>query len=512
MSESRRTGRRARIASAPAAGRDPARFRTIESPFEPLRILSDEQVELIHDASLRLLEGMGIRVLLPEAAGIYQGAGALFDEETRIVRIGRELVDAALTSAPATIEMRARNPERSVRIGGRRIVTVPVSSPPNVSDLDHGKRPSSHADALDFLKLTQHFDVMHMLGPCAEPQDVALALRHLVITHAMLTVSDKVPFVFSRGRGQVRDGLELVRIGNGVDEATFHSAPYVYTVINTNSPRQLDIPMCMGIIDFARAGQLLIITPFTLAGAMAPLTLAGALTLQHAEALAGIVLAQLVRPGAPVVYGGFTSNVDMKSGAPAFGTPEYVRAALATGQLARRIGLPWRSSATNASNTADAQATYEMMMSLFGAVQGGANVILHAAGWLEGGLTASREKFVLDVEVLQMLAETFQPFAVDADELALDAIEAVGPGGHFFGGEHTLGRYRTAFYEPLVSDWSNFGQWTENGSLTATERANSIWKRVLAEFEPPPLDDAIAEELEEFVARRTAEGGAPPES
>jgi trimethylamine--corrinoid protein Co-methyltransferase len=283
-------------------------------------------------------------------------------------------------------------------------------------------------------------------------------------------------------------------------------------VINSNSPRQLDIPMCMGLIDFAAAGQVAVVTPFTLAGAMAPVTLAGALTLQHAEAMAGIALTQAVRPGAPVVYGAFTSNVDMKSGAPAFGTPEYFKAALASGQLARHVGLPYRSSAPNASNAPDAQAMYETMISLFGAVWGGCNLLLHCAGWLEGGLTASKEKFILDIEVLQMLAESFQPIVVDADEIGLDAIAETSPGGHFFGGAHTLARYRTAFYEPLVSDWANFGQWTEEGSRDATQRANEIWKQILAEFEPPPIDDAIAAELDEFVARRTAEGGAPPES
>ena len=249
-----------------------------------------------------------------------------------------------------------------------------------------------------------------------------MQFRHLQSGLAYLTLTDKVPYLYARGRGQVADGFEMFRIGYGVDHETFASAPRCYTVINSNSPRQLDIPMCMGLIDFATAGQVSIITPFTLAGAMAPVTLAGALTLQHAEALAGVTLTQAVRPGAPVVYGAFTSNVDMKSGAPAFGTPEYFKAALASGQLARHVGLPYRSSAPNASNAVDAQAMYETMMSLFGAVLGGCNVLLHAAGWLEGGLTASKEKFILDVEVLQMLAETFQPLVVDDDEIGLDNI------------------------------------------------------------------------------------------
>lgn len=258
----------------------------------------------------------------------------------------------------------------------------------------------------------------------------------------------------------------------------------------------------------ARRGQAMILTPFTLAGAMAPITIAGALTQQNAEALAGITLSQLVRPGAPVVYGGFTSNVDMKSGAPAFGTPEYTQAAMASGQLARRYGFPFRSSNTTASNAPDAQAAYESQMSLWGALMGGCNLLLHGAGWLEGGLTASLEKFIIDIEMLQMMAAFFRPLPVDDASLALDAMREVGPGGHYFGAAHTLERYENAFYSPLLSDWRNFETWQESGSLDATQRANGIWKATLAASEAPPMDPAVREELEAFVTRRKAEGGA----
>ena len=298
----------------------------------------------------------------------------------------------------------------------------------------------------------------------------------------------------------------MTRIARGLSESEFEQKAWCYTVINTNSPRQLDIPMCQGIIDFARAGQVSVITPFTLAGAMAPITMPGALVLQHAEALAGITLAQTVRPGAPVVYGSFTSNVDMKSGSPAFGTPEFVQAAFGAGQLARHINLPWRGSAATASNAPDEQSVYETMMSAWGSILGGVNMMIHAAGWLEGGLTASMEKFILDIESLQTFAEIFQPLKSDDAELAFDAIESVDPGGHFFGCEHTMSRYQTAFYQPLVSDWSNFDAWTESGSLTATQRANGIWKKILKEFEPPPMDPGVAEELQAFIAKRTEEG------
>jgi trimethylamine--corrinoid protein Co-methyltransferase len=243
---------------------------------------------------------------------------------------------------------------------------------------------------------------------------------------------------------------------------------------------------------------------------MAPITIAGALTLSHAEALAGITLAQIVRPGAPVVYGSFASNVDMKSGAPVFGTPEHIKSNFGAGQLARHIGLPWRSAAGTASNVADAQGACETQLALWGAVLAGANMVFHACGWLEGGLTHSLEKFITDIEAMQTIAEAMQPVACGPDEIGFEAIAEVAPGGHFFAATQTMERYRTAFYEPLVSDWSNFGQWTEAGSKTATERAHEIWKRRLAEFEPPPIDPGVAEALDSFVARRTAEGGASP--
>jgi len=514
VSEPRGGRERRRGARAPAVGgeRRSLRYRSLQSPFPPIELLSGDEIEHLHRSALELLRDQGIRVLLPEARETLRAAGASVDDDTMLVRFEPELVGQATTTAPSSVELLGRTPERTVTLGGRHLATVPVSSPPAVSDLDGGKRVGNLADFRDLVRLTQHYDVLHVTGPCVEPQDVDLPFRHLQSGLAYLTLTEKAPFLYSRGRGQVADGFALIRIAHAIDEETFATAPRCYTVINSNSPRQLDIPMCMGLIDFAAAGQLSVVTPFTLAGAMAPVTLAGALTLQHAEALAGIALTQAVRPGAPVMYGAFTSNVDMKSGAPAFGTPEYFKAALVSGQLARHVGLPYRSSAPNASNAVDGQAMYETMISLYGAVLGGCNMLIHAAGWLEGGLTASKEKFVLDVEVLQMLAETFEPLVVDDDEIGLSAIADTPPGGHFFGGEHTLQRYRTAFYEPLVSDWSNFGQWTEAGSRDATQRANGVWKQALAEFEPPPLDDAIAAELDEFVARRTAEGGAPPES
>ena len=509
QSRSRRPGRRA---ASSGAGAPSAAYRRLRNPFEPLRVFSDDEVAHIHDCALSILENHGMRVLSPEARLRYAAGGATVDESSETVRLDRALVAGALARAPAGIEMKAPSLARNVAIGGREVAVVPVSGPPNACDLDRGRRPGSLRDLQELLKLSQSFDVIHMLGPSIEPQDVAPAFRHLEATLAQLTLSDKIPFVYSRGRGQVEDCFAMIRAVHGLSEESFRSGVYTYTNINTNSPRQLDIPMAQGILDFAAAGQLLIITPFTLAGAMAPVTVVGALTLAHAEALAGITLAQLVRPGAPVVYGGFTSNVDMKSGSPAFGTPEYAKASFGTGQLARHIGLPWRSSNATSSNIADGQAVYESQMSLWGALLGGCNLLIHGAGWLEGGLCASYEKFILDVEMLQMFAELFRPLDTNTDEIGLDAIAQVPPGGHFFSTAHTMQRYKSAFYAPLVSDWRNYGQWLEDGGLTVTQRAHKVWRDTLERYTAPPRDAAVGEALTAFVARRKAEGGAAPVS
>lgn len=266
--------------------------------------------------------------------------------------------------------------------------------------------------------------------------------------------------------------------------------------------------MLEGLMAMAEYGQSVCITPFTLMGAMSPVTLAGALAQQNAEALCGIVLTQLVRPGCPVMYGAFTSNVDMRSGAPAFGTPENTKANIASGQMARRYNLPYRTTPGSASNAADAQGTYETLMALWGAVLGHGNLVYHAAGWQEGGLTASFEKFIIDVEMVQHIMEFLRPIVVDDGELALDALAGVPTGGHFFGEPHTLERYATAFYQPLLSNWQNYEAWTEAGAMDATQRATGVWKKALADYVQPPMDEGVREELEAYVARRRQEIGA----
>lgn len=487
-------------------------YHNLRNPFEPVRVFSDDRVAAIHESALQVLEELGMKVLLPEARKIFVQGGALVDEDTQIVRIGRDIITAALASAPRSIDLRAGARHRDLTLELGILTFQSGAGSPHATDLVRGRRPATLSDYRELTRLTQQFDVLQMLNPLVEPQDIPVHLRHYQVTEAQLTLSDKFPFVFSRGTPQVTDCFRMIQDFRGVSDEEFLATPHCYTIINTNSPRQLDIPMAQGLIDFARAGQLSIVTPFCLMGAMAPITIAGALTLSHAEALAAIALAQLSRPGAPVCYGAFASNVDMKSGAPAFGTPEQVKANLAAGQLARLLGLPWRCAAGCAANTNDAQAAHETQMSAWGAVLAGATVVIHGAGWLEGGLTVSYEKLITDLEVLQTFAELCAPTPAEDSDIAFDSLREVPPGGHFFGAAHTMERYQTAFYEPLVADWSNFGTWTERGAKTASARATEVWQRVLSCESRLIGTTDRAEALCDFIAKRTGAGGAPPES
>ncbi len=485
-------------------------YRSLRNPFPQMKVVSEDEVVHLHDAALGILEDKGIKVLLPEAREIYRKAGARVEED--MVYIGRDLVAQALKTAPSSILCRAGARNRDVLLEPGSLVFQPGAGAPHATDRLRGRRPGTGKDFQELIQLTHHFDALHMLPPLVEPQEIAPHVRHYYTLDTMLTRSDKLPFVFSRGTPQVMDSFEMLRDFRGLSDDEFHAESHCYTIINTNSPRVLDMPMAQGVIDFARAGQTAIITPFTLMGAMAPITVAGAITLSHAEALAAITLSQLTRPGAPVLYGTFTSNVDMKSGAPAFGTPEHFKASLLAGQLAAHIGLPWRCASGSAANINDAQAAHETQFAMWGCLMAGATVIIHAAGWLEGGLTVSYEKFITDMEAVQMVAEMCRPVETEGDALALAALDEVGPSGHFFGCAHTMARYQTEFYEPLVGDWSNFGTWSERGEKDASTRATELWQRILDEDARPELDGDRVEALRAFIDRRTAEGGAPPES
>ena len=472
----------------------------------PTEVLSADQVEAIHDASLRLLRDTGMRVLEPGARERFEHAGCTVADDR--VRFDPDMVVETIATAPSSFTLRARNPDHDLTIGGRHVVFAAVGGPAFCSDLDRGRRPGTFAEQCDFLRVVQSLGIIHQEGGGPfEAMDLPPETRHLDLLAALTRLLDKNWQGIALGRERAADSIDIAAIALGTDRDGLASRPAVLAIVNTNSPLSLDIPMAEGLTELAAANQAVCVTPFTLAGAMAPATLAGALTLMNAEVLVGVALTQLVRPGSPVMYGSFTSNVDMRSGSPAFGTPEYTKAAQAGGQLARRYRLPYRSSNTTTSNAVDAQAAYESQMSLWGAVAGGANLVNHAAGWMEGGLTASFEKLVIDAEMLQMMAEYLQPIVIDDDAMGLEAIDAVGPGGHFFGSPHTMTRYETAFYSPLVSDWRNFETWEQDGAVDAAQRANRIWKQLLAEYEQPPLDPALDEQLTEFVARRKIELG-----
>ncbi|MEO0425800.1 MAG: trimethylamine methyltransferase family protein [Pseudomonadota bacterium] len=502
--------RRRRAPRGDGAAKRDVNYRQLRNPFPPMDVFSADAIAAMHETALRTLEELGVKVLLPEALRLFEEGGARIDGE--MVHIGREIVEAALATAPRSVTCRAGARDRDVLLELGALNFQPGAGAPHATDLKRGRRPGSERDFRDLVQLTHHFDVLQMLPPLVEPQDVPTPLRHYATMQAQLTLSDKLPFIFSRGTPQVQDCFEMIRDFRGLSDAQFHAEPHCYTIINTNSPRLLDVPMAQGLIDFARANQVSIVTPFTLMGAMAPITVAGAVTLSHAEALAAITLTQLVNPGAPVCYGTFTSNVDMKSGAPAFGTPAHFQASLAAGQLARMIGLPWRSAAGSAANLNDVQAANENQFGLWGCLLAGATVIIHSAGWLEGGLTVSYEKLISDVEVLNMVAELCAGAEAGAGEIGFDALSEVQPSGHFFAAAQTMARYQTAFYEPVLHDYANFGTWQERGARDASTRATKIWQQILAEGPGPAIDPDRAAALSDFIARRSAAGGAPPES
>ena len=478
-----------------------------DRPTEPL---GESGVQAIHNGAMRILEEIGIEFLNEEAIALFKEIGARVDGTN--VRMDREFVMEMVDKAPASFTLTPRNPERVLTIGDRYMTFGNVSSPPNYMDLTTGKVPGTREQCRDLLKLTQYFNCMHFAGGYpVEPVDIHPSVRHLEVGLDKLTLTDKVVHAYSLGKERVEDVMEMVKIAGGLSEEQFQSKPHMYTNINSTSPLKHDEPMIDGCLRCIRRGQAVFVTPFTLAGAMAPVTMAGAVAQSIAEALSAIALFQWVAPGSACVLGTFTSNVDMKSGAPAFGTPEYIRATQMTGQMARFYGLPLRSSGSCAANVPDGQAMWETTASLWAAVQSGTNSVYHAAGWLEGGLIASPEKFIMDCEVLNQFIRYFDPAltATTPDDIAVEAIAEVGGDGHFFGIQHTQDRYETAFYQPFLSDWRNYEAWNLSGGVWTAERAHHMWKEIVASFEAPAMDEATRDELAAYVERRKAEGGAP---
>jgi trimethylamine--corrinoid protein Co-methyltransferase len=493
-----RAGRRAaRAAAAPTA--DPFLTRTL-APFE---VLGEESLARIEDNAETILEQVGLDFVdHPRSLELLAGAGAEVDGHR--VRFPRGLCRSIVTaSAPAVYTQHARNPERSVTIGGDTTVFAPNYGSPFVFDLDGGRRYASIEDFENFVKLSYLAPSMHHSGgTVCEPVDVPVNKRHLDMVYAHLRWSDK-PLMGSVTAGsRAQDSVEMARIAFGGD---LDGRTVLTSLINASSPLTWDATMLDAAEVYARSNQACIITPFILAGAMAPVTAAGVAAQSLAEALAGMAFVQLVRPGAPVILGSFASSMSMQTGAPTFGTPEPALVLYVMAALARRLGVPFRSGGSlTASKLPDAQAAYESAATLLPTVMGGVNFVLHAAGWQEGGLTIGYEKFILDVDQLGMMEVFARGVDMSDNGQALDAILENPPGQHFLGTAHTLANFETAFYRSTTADNASFEQWTEEGGLDAARRANAIWQRQLAGYEPPPIDDAVDAELRDFVSRRKA--------
>jgi trimethylamine--corrinoid protein Co-methyltransferase len=482
----------------------PTTVETLVNKLPPLEILPEDKVETIHQAAMRLLQEQGILIIdYPPALETFRANGARVEDN--LVTIDEDTLMHFVRQAPASFTQLARNPDNSVSIGGRHLVFAPVYGPPFVADRDRGRRKATLEDFQNFVKMTYLAEHLHHSGgTVVEPNDVPVSERHLDMLMAHISLSDKAFMGSVTHADNARDTVTMAEILFGAGE--IRENPAVMSLINVSSPLRYDDRMLGCLEVYARARQAVIVTPFIIAGAMSPASVAATLAQQNAEALFGIAYAQMLNPGTPVVYGSFTANVDMKSGAPCFGTPDNALALYAGAQMARHYNLPYRSGGNfTASRIPDAQAGYESSGTMWPTVQSGTNFVLHAAGWLEGGLIAGYEKFVLDLEVCGMVARFSQGIDFGPDEFAWDAFEEVGPGGHFLGAQHTMRRYSTAFYQHTVFSMDNYEKWEEEGSPDTYELANAVWKRMLAAYERPPLEDDLAEELQAFVDHRRAE-------
>lgn len=469
-------------------------------------VLDEESLATIDSGWERLAAEVGVQFDHPRALELFRAAGQTVDGDVVHFEPGFLRTQAAL--APREFTLRARNRAHDLVIGGDHMVFAATNGPPFVR-LNGTRRDGTLADLEQFLKLVQLTDALDTAGRnVVEPNDVPLDVRHLVRALAATRLTDRVWSGEPSSEMAARDCLRVAEIVHG-GRAAIEDQPVLFANVNVNSPLHFDVRMLEGLLTYAEAGQAIIVTPFLLMGAMAPVSAPAALVQQTTEALAGIALAQLVRPGVPCVMGSFLSTTDMKTGSPSFGGPESAFGLYASGQIARRLGLPWRSGGgtLTTSQVVDFQAGYEAFNTLLAAFLAGANVCWQSAGWLEGGLVTSFEKFVADCELLDLLCYQFTPVRVDEDSLAYDAHLEVGQGGHFFGTAHTLARFRDCFWRPTLASTENNDRWVRNGSRDHAARAEARWKALLADYERPPLDAAVEEELVEFVERRAAELG-----
>ena len=467
-------------------------------------ILDEAALEELDRGWRRIVSELGIEFLHDEALDILRATGQ--EVEGQVVRFDPDWIVEQVAKAPHEFELQARNPERNVTIGGKNMVFAAVYGPPFVRE-GLERRDATYEDFQNLIKLAHTFPELDSPGgTICEPNDRPLDSRHLDMVYALLTLSDK-PFMGSvTSSANAADTLAMVEMAFGRE--SMERTPAVISLINVNSPLRYDDRMLGALLEYAKAKQALIITPFLLMGAMSPVSVVATLAQQVAEALAGIALVQTIRPGCPVVFGSFLSNTDMQSGSPSFGTPESAVGLLCTGQITRRLDLPFRSGgALTSSQVVDAQAGYEAMMTMWPTFLAGTNFVMHAAGWLESALVSCYEKFVMDVEILRELYEVFRPLRVDEEALAYSAHQEVGQGGHFLGAAHTLERFRTCFYRPILSSTEGYERWSRNGGKDTAARATEIWRKTLAEYEQPPLDEALRQALEEYVTRRRAELG-----
>ncbi len=468
-------------------------------------VLSEQAMATLDGGWRRLMTEIGVEFMDPRALELFRGAGQRVEDNT--VFLDPDFVLEQVAKAPSEFDVQARNPEHSIHIGGDAMAFGAVYGPPFVRE-GEVRRDATMEDFRNFTKLAQSFPVLDSAGGViCEPNDTPLDSRHLDMTYALQTLTDKVYMGNVVSGVNAADTLAMTSILFGSREA-IEETPATISLINCNSPLRWDDRMLEAQFEYSTAGQPVVLTPFILMGAMSPVTIPAALVQQITEALSGIALSQLIRPGTPVIFGSFLSNIDMQSGSPTFGTPESGLGLLCTGQIARHFGLPFRTGGgLTSSQVPDAQAGYEALMTLLPTFLAGANWVMHSAGWLEGGLVAGYEKFIVDIELLQMMHAEFTPLEINEDSLAFGAHEEVGHGGHFLGAMHTMERFRTCFYRPLLSSSENYERWMRNGGKDASARAGEIYKKRLEEYERPPLDDAVRAELEEYVVRRRAELG-----